>query len=142
MSEGSIVEMATPLLQNIGDEPIYVTQLFDRVDQTDLIFGYNDRYGTFMFHSNEVHGLLRDTQTLEHFVLQRGFGVPPTFGSSFLEIPKNYLDQVFVVNEAIAGFSAWYDAKLDWRISHPLAESSIPSLQDPAYEHGHCIFTS
>lgn len=135
VEQGSVVEMANPLLQNLGDEPVYRSTISN--DATDnQVFAYNDRYGTFMFHPNECHGLMSDGQSLSSFVLQRSFSVSPAFGNSFLEIPKNYLDKVFAVSSGVSGLSAWYDAKLEWKISLPLAEFSIPSLQDPAYEHG------
>ena len=139
LADGSVVEMATPVLQNIGDEPIYDWQLGDTGGNTASIFGYQDRYGTFMFHSNECHSEFRDGNTLDTFVLQRSFGSGTTLNSSFLEIPTNYLDQLFVTSAQSMGFSAWYDAKLEWKITHPLQEFSIPSLQDPAYEHGQSI---
>lgn len=138
LADGSIAEMATPLLQNVGDEPIYDWMLSDDPDSTN-VFGYQDRFGTFMYHPNEVHGLFVDAQSLDTFVLQRSFGGIITQNSSFLEIPKNYLDGVFAVQSMVSGLSAWYDAKLDWKISLPLAEFSIPSLQDPAYEHGKSV---
>lgn len=143
LSDGSIVEMASPLLQNIGDEPVMSSQIVARATQpSDLstVFGYQDRYGTFMFHPNEVHGRMRDGQSLSAFVLQRSFATAPTLGSQFLEIPTNYLDGVFAAATGVSGVSSWYDAKLDWRISVPLAEFSIPSLQDPAYEHGESVY--
>ena len=143
LADGSIVEMANPILQNIGDEPVMSSSIVARATQaTDLttVFGYGDRYGSFMFHPSEVHGLFRDGQNLDNFVLQRSFATAPTLGSSFLEIPKTYLDGVMVVGSATSGVSAWYDAMLDWKVSMPLAEYSIPSLQDPAYEHGESVY--
>lgn len=139
---GSIVDMAVATLQNVGDEPIYAKQLMGALGQFDnTVVAYNDRYGTFMFHPNEVHGLLRDGESLDSFVLQRSFlsASAPTFGTQFLEIPTNYLDQAFVTSAQSQGFAAWYDAKLEWKISTPLAELSLPSLQDPAYEHGQSV---
>lgn len=135
VEKGSVVEMANPLLQNLGDEPVLRSTISN--DATDTaVFAYNDRYGTYMFHPNECHGLMSDGQSLSSFVLQRSFSSSPSFGNAFLEIPKNYLDGVFAVSSGVSGLSAWYDAKLEWKISLPLAEFSIPSLQDPAYEHG------
>lgn len=138
---GSIVDMAVSTLQNVGDEPIYQQQLTGALGQgqNTAVFAYNDRYGTFLFHSNEVHGLLRDGESLDAFVLQRSFFGVPAYGTQFLEIPTNYLDQAFVTSAQQQGFAAWYDAKLEWKISTPLAELSLPSLQDPAYEHGQSV---
>lgn len=141
IADGSVAEMANPLLQNIGDEPVYSDMLCGEVSSAATqVFGYNDRYGSFMYHPNEAHGEFRDGATLASFVLQRSFGVtPPVIGSNFLEIPKNYLDGVMATSVGLSSLSAWYDARMNWRISLPLKETSIPTLQDPAYEHGKTV---
>lgn len=139
LSSGSIVEMANPILQNVGDEPVDAVCLDGDVNSVGTVFGYSERYGSFMFHPNECHGQMRDGQTLQSFVLQRSFNTTPTINSSFLEIPQNYLDQVFAVSSGLSYISAWYDALIELNISMPLAEYSIPSLQDPAYEHGRTV---
>nr|UCS96074.1 MAG: major capsid protein [Microviridae sp.] len=138
--DGSITDMACSLLQNVGDQPIRQSELTGAVNfPWDDVFGYNDRYADFMFLPNVAHGRFRDGQDLDSFVLQRSFAGQPTMSSSFLEIPKNYLDQVFAVSAGVSGVACWYDSLLDYRVSMPLAEFSIPSLQDPAYEHGDTV---
>lgn len=139
IASGSIVEMANPILQNVGDEPIDASTLDGDVGNVGSVFGFQDRYGSFMYHPSEVHGLLRDGQSLSSFVLQRSFGSSPSIGTQFLEIPKNYLDGVFAVSSGVSGLSAWYDSIIELNLSMPLNEFSIPSLQDPAYEHGQSV---
>lgn len=137
---GTIVEMANPLLQNTGDQPIYDAELTGG-DTFGNIFGYQDRYADFMYMPNRVHGLLRDGQSMDSFVLQRSFDPADRYwiDSEFLVIPTTYLDQVMTVKSSVSGLSYWYDAYLDYKVSMPLAEFSIPSLQDPAYEHGETV---
>lgn len=139
-SPGSIVEMANPLLQNVGDEPIYEDELLNHID-SGAIFGYTDRFSKFMFKRNSVHGELRAGESLGAFVLQRNFGMMSevTLSSQFLEIPKNYLDQILAVNASVSDVGYWFDLYFDYKVTMPLAEYSIPSLQDPAYEHGKTI---
>lgn len=138
--DGSITDMACSLLQNVGDQPIRQSELTGAVNfPWDAVFGYNDRYADFMFLPNVAHGRFRDGQDLDSFVLQRSFAGQPTMSSSFLQIPKNYLDQVFAVSAGVSGVACWYDSFLNYRVSMPLAEFSIPSLQDPAYEHGDTV---
>lgn len=139
IASGSIVEMANSILQNVGDEPIDASTLDGDVGNVGSIFGFQDRYGSFMYHPSEVHGLLRDGHSLSSFVLQRSFGSSPTISTQFLEIPKNYLDGVFAVSSGVSGLSAWYDSIIELNLSMPLNEFSIPSLQDPAYEHGQTV---
>lgn len=150
VAPGSITDMANPLLQNVGDQPILSKELTGflgvsgaGVAPGDSVFAYQDRYSDFMFIPNQAHGLFRDGSSLESFVLQRSavwdYDSPLMLSSEFLEIPKNYFDQVFAASTGVSGVSAWYDSYLNYRVSMPLAEFSIPSLQDPAYEHGQSV---
>lgn len=138
-------DMANPILQNVGNEPIYVKQLDSRFAYTNTVntvFGYNDRYANWKDKQDEVHGILRDDSSLQAFALQRTFdndGVAnpaPAINSSFLQIPTNYLDQIASVSTDISNYGYWSDTYFDYKVSMPLARYSIPSLQDPAYEHG------
>lgn len=134
---GCIVDMPNPLLQNTGNEPIYQRELTGELANTG-IFGYVERYSWFKTRENELHGLLRDGQSLSAFALQRNFapGSAPQINSSFLTIPSSYMNQVEAVSGDISNYGWWYDAHFDYKVSMPLSKFSIPSLQDPAYEHG------
>ena len=138
-------DMANPILQNVGNEPIYVKQLSmdHAITNSDEVFGYNERYANWKDKMDEVHGLLRDNASLSSFALQRTFGsfgvtpgVSPRISSEFLQIPTNYLDQIASVETDISNYGYWCDTYFDYKVSMPLARYSVPSLQDPAYEHG------
>lgn len=142
---GKQSNMANPILQNVGNEP--VLQSYISSDQaligSDDVFGYNDRYCTWKDKMDEVHGILRDGQSLQSFALQRTFGlgstsnlIKPQINTSFLQIPTDYLDQVSAVSGDVSRFGYWCDSFFDYKVSMPLAKYSVPSLQDPAYEHG------
>ena len=145
----TLVNMANPLLQNVGDEPIYRTELTNVLMQPyyDDIFGYTDRYAGFMFKPNQVHGQFVEATsgssyagTLPSFVLQRSLqGTSHSLSSSFLQIPTSYMNGILAVSADTAKCTYWYDCILDYKVSQPLAEFSIPSLQDPAYEHGETV---
>lgn len=153
LGPGTITDMANPLLQNVGDQPVYAWEVTGAVADyqtvSPTIFGYQDRYADWMFCPNEVHGQLRAGSSLASFVLQRNIAAGAQLSTSFLEIPSNYLDSVMVsaINSgntpvspaADLGFAAWLDSMLQYRVSMPLAEFSVPSLQNPAYEHGKTV---
>jgi hypothetical protein len=144
-------DMANPILQGVGDEPIYTYQL-DSTAALNLgmadkktVFGYNQRYANWKDMTDEVHGLLRDEGTLQSFALQKTFGVvdgvsyTPTLSTDFLEIPTNYLDQVSAVENTISDYGYWSDCYLDYKVSMPLARYSIPTLEDVGSEHGYDV---
>lgn len=135
-SADSQSEMANPILQNVGNEPIFARQLNASQINSDAVFGYNDRYCNWKDKTDEVHGILRDQSTLQSFALQRTFDGVVKLSSDFLKIPTNFLDQVASVRGDISEYGYWCDTYFDYKVSMPLARYSIPSLQDPAYEHG------
>lgn len=144
---GSISEMANPILQNVGPEPIYVSQLTGYVaaeDEEEQVFGFTDRYGQFKTKQDVLHGLLRDGQPLSAFALQRTFeqSNDVELSSDFLQIPTDYLDQVTAVEGWLSQFGYWCDTYFDYKVAMPLSKYSLPSLQDPAYEHGKTIVVS
>ena len=140
----STSDMANPILQNVGNEPIFTSQLsmyslYPGIHSSgDKVFGYMERYGNWKDKQDEVHGILRDTSSLSAFARQRSFrkDVQPKITSDFLKIPTTYLDQVAAVSSDISTYGYWADTYFDYKVSMPLAEYSVPSLQDPAYEHG------
>lgn len=134
----SQVEMANPILQNTGNQPIFKYELnYSEIKNTSSpVFGYTERYADFKYKADELHGLVRDGENLASFALQRTITGSPTISSRFLEIPTNYLDNVTSVDAAVSDYGCWIDSYFKYHVSMPLAEYSIPSLQDPEYEHG------
>lgn len=137
---GSISDLANPILQNVGPQPVYMYELNGNASSAG-VFGYTDRYATFKTMEDELHGIVRDGSSLQSFALQRSFagGSNPQISSSFLEIPTNFMDQVTATNATISQYGCWMDCYFDYKVAQPLAKYSLPSLQDPAYEHGRTI---
>lgn len=138
---GSLSDLANPILQNVGPQPIYQYELTGVANPANPVFGYTDRYASFKTMEDELHGLVRDGNSLQSFALQRSFAptVNPQINSAFLEIPTNFMDQVTAVSSTISSFGCWMDCYFDYKVAQPLAKYSLPSLQDPAYEHGKTI---
>lgn len=144
--QGTLVEMANPILQNVGPEPIYTYEL--NGEPVERVFGYTDRYASFKTKQDQLHGLLRDGQSLQSFALQRSFSASGPAASTlgingaFLRIPTDYLDQVAAVADSISGYGYWMDCAFDYKVAMPIQKYSLPSLQDPAYEHGRTVVVS
>lgn len=143
-SHASQVDMGNAALQNVGNQPIYVGELVSLravSANTKEVFGYTDRYAEYMTKEDELHGLVRDGQSLQSFAAQRSFaGTGSTqISDAFLKIPVTYLDQVAAASNNITQYGCWMDCYFNYKVSQPLAQYSIPSLQDPAYEHGKTV---
>lgn len=136
-------DMANPILQNTGNQPIFSNEVnFGNIYgvNSNHVFGYTDRYAEYKTRNDELHGLLRDGESLASFALQRSFeGEAQEVNTAFLSIPTDYLDQVAAVNGDISKYGVWIDSYIDLKESMPLARYAVPSLQDPAYEHGDTV---
>lgn len=140
-------DLANPILQNVGNQPILAKELdaklvFDTVAYSNAngVFGYVERYADWKTRNNQLHGLMRDGGSLAAFALQRYWDLGANddifITSDFLQIPVDFMDQVTAASDAISEYGYWADFYFDYKVSQPLYEYSLPSLQDPAYEHG------
>ena len=138
-----IGDFAFPLLQGVGDQPIYKAELANvGVDANTMdsmeTFGYTQRFSEYKFMEDEVHGGLCEGQTLSAFALKRSFGNLPSLslGSSFLQIPVNYLDDVAASTTALhSSFGAWADIFFQYHKTSVLSAYTIPTLGDPHNTH-------
>lgn len=134
-------DYAIPLLQGLGEQAIYNKELSGDIStlSSASIFGYQQQYYEYKYHDDEVHGLLRDGQSLESFVLQRSFTSAPSLSTDFLQIPKNFMDQVFNTSIDLSDFNAWLDVYFNFRKVSPLSEYVIPTLGDLKNTHKESI---
>lgn len=119
-------DFAWPEFAGIGDQAITNNELTSAGNTQ--VFGYNQRYSEYKFKLDRISGLVADGGNLDVFALQRGFSQVPSLGSEFLEIPKDYLDQVFSVTTSQSGFSCIYDCYFDCSALRVLPEYSLPKL--------------
>ena len=120
VGNGSLTDLANPILQSVGPQPIYRSELIG--DGNTTVFGYTDRYAEFKTKYDELHGLVRDGQSLQAFALQRSwpFNGTPSINSAFLKIPTNYLDQVTNVSTAVSMFGCWMDCYFNYKVAQQL----------------------
>ena len=126
-----------PLLQGVGDQPIYDIELSDDnpTSYKQHVFGYTQRYAEQKFCPDQVHGKLVDGENLSMFQLQRSFDSAPDLGTQFLEIPQDYLDQISNVDATISEFGARCNAFFNFKVVQPLAAYSIATLGDNPDTH-------
>ncbi len=132
-------DFPAPELQSVGNEAIkkyevlYDTSIKSTFEQYPD-FSYIPRYSRFKYMDDEVHAELRSGKSLDSFVLQRNLS-EATLSTSFLEIPTNYLDDVFAVSTASMNLSCWYEIYFDFKVAMPLADFCIPTLGDIGDTH-------
>lgn len=134
--EGSVVDLPSAQFENVGNEPIFRNEI---VSSGNGVFGYVQRY---LWHKlgnrNQAHGLFKTD--LKSFIVQRRFASAPQLGSDFLQVSTSDLDNVAAVAGDVSKYGVMIDARIDLSVSEPLSESAIPSLSDPAQEHGYNVY--
>lgn len=146
-----------PLLQGVGDEMVSLAEIVGYkassngvvpidealAEMLEYPLGYTQRYAYHKFKLDRVSGLLKDKQSLQSFALQRSFEYDDlsefNYGSDFLEIPTDYLDQVSAVNGDVSKFGCWVDAHFNYHKVSTLSAYSIPTLGDPKNTHTEVI---
>lgn len=141
--EGSLVDLPVAALEQTGYEPVLAEEIYLDDQYSGEIFGYQPRY---MWHKagavNEVHGLFRDGASLQSFVPQRVFepGDVPEISTDFLKVKPSDLDGVMAVKGSLSEYGVMIDSVIELYVSEPLGESVLPSLVDPAEEHGYTVY--
>lgn len=130
--------MGNAVLQNVGPQSIDASRLGGHYGE---LFGYEQRFSEYMYRTDEVHSALRKGGKLQYFALSEFIepSDPLEISSNFLRIPTYYLNSIFAVAPSQNEPHYWFDVYFDYKVSQPLAKYSIPSLQNPAYEHGDTI---
>ena len=147
LSRSEISDFANPLLQGLGEQPIYNSELIldPQLSITGStvtnpvsyfgtdIFGYQQQYAEYKYHDDEVHGRLQITEDLSAFTLQRYFS-SVQLGKDFVEIALDELDYVTAAEYAL-GAITWADFFFSFKKVTPLAEYVIPTLGDLKNTH-------
>lgn len=137
--EGDLTDLPCAVLENVGNEPISNQEL--SLESEPGVFGYVPRY---LWHKagqvNEVHGEFRAGSSLQAFVPQRAFGGDTQISSSFIKIQRSDFDDVTTIEGQVSRFGVQIDSAINLFVSEPLSESALPSLQNPAAEHGHNVY--
>lgn len=138
MLKRSVVgDFAFPLLANMGDQQIMKSELSGDVGTyiKDTGFAYTDLYAEYKVINDHISGYMRDGFNLESFAMQRTFDDDVELSSSFLQVPRNYLDQVMTVDVDTVRSSYWADVYFAFKKSSTLPVYSQPTLMD--LKNGH-----
>jgi hypothetical protein len=118
-------DFLTPMFAEIGEEPIRNDELYmSGSPSDDKTFGYQERYASYKFNPNTVHGDFKDT--LEYWHLASKFDNLPTLTQEFIEMSqeRDGMNRIFPVQDSSHKFymQIYYNIK---------AVRSLPYHSDP-----------
>lgn len=132
-----IGDLANPIFEGIGNEAL-PSQLLSpvRLSTYPQIFAYAERFAQWKTRVDELHGLVRDGESLASMVLQRSFAPNGNaMNGSWLQIPTDYLDQVTAVTAEVSQYGYWCDIFFKYTCSMPLKPYALPCLEEVDEEH-------
>ena len=123
-----------PLFANLGEMPVYTSELYVDPNATSLrdgIFGYNEAWADYRMIQNRVSGEMRSsaTNSLDIWHFGDNYASTPTLSQSFVEETSSNVDRTLAVPSAtqdqfICDF--WFDTKA----IRVMPTFSVPGLID------------
>lgn len=124
-----------PVFANIGEQPIYQSELFfgndKSVDNTKTVFGYQEAWADYRYKPSRVSGELRSTATnsMDIWHLGDNYANAPILGNQFLSETTQYLDRALAVPSTTAN-QFIIDIYTENEMIRPMPVYSVPGLID------------
>lgn len=121
-------DLHDPLLEHIGDQPVYTRELYAGTASDDKVFGYQERFGEYRFQQSYVSGKMSSDaeQPLDAWHVYQDFSNAPTLSSDFIE-ENPPIDRLVAVQD-----QPQFTADLWHTVQHtrPLSTRGIPGLKN------------
>lgn len=88
-------DFAWPEFSNLGEQEVFVHELYCNSETTNKPFGYQQRYAEYKFIPSSVHGQMKDT--LNHWQMAREFANEPALNGEFVSSDPTH--RVFAVTD-------------------------------------------
>lgn len=125
-------EWLFPEFANLGEQPIYIQELYREDGTPESYFGYEPRYAEYRYIQNSIHGDFRTSLKFWHQA--REFGSTPSLTAPFVECSPNKdgINRIWAVNIAPDGSQIdhfWVQINNSVKMKRPLPKYGIPSLK-------------
>lgn len=126
-----IFDFYNPKFANIGEQPVWLDQIYFDDDTVDTVWGYNEAWNEYRFKPNRTAGEMRSTATtpLDSWHLGDYYSSVPTMSDSWLREDKSNLDRCLAVTSEVADQFVC-DFYIDAKVARPMPMYSIPGLID------------
>lgn len=124
-----------PVFANIGEQPIYQSELFfdnaQNGDYQNTVFGYQEAWADYRYKPSRISGELRSTATNSMDIWHLGdkYANAPILGSQFLSETTEYLDRALAVPSTTAN-QFIIDIYTENEMIRPMPVYSVPGLID------------
>jgi len=96
----AIGDYAWPAFANLGEQQVFIRELYAAAADLDLEFGYQSRYAEYKSIPSRVAGEFRDTLQFWHMGFD--FGTEPALNNAFIKADPDKYSRIFAVDESNA----------------------------------------
>lgn len=126
----TVFDVADPAFAHIGDQPIYVKELFWDGSNNTQVFGYEGRYDEYRHGYSWCSADMRSgagAASFDAWHLAQEFGTAPTLNSSFIE-ENPPMDRILAVDMSTS-YQWIVDMKFDCQVARCLPLYGVPSMK-------------
>lgn len=129
-SRNSFTDFYNPIFANIGEQPIYESEIYFTADGQENVFGYQEAWSDYRYKPNRVSSEMRPgvENSLSSWHLSDYYTEPPILSDSWIREDKTNLDRALAVTSQLAN-QAFLDIYFDAIYTRIMPMYSIPMLE-------------
>jgi len=129
-SRNSFTDFYNPIFANIGEQPIFESEIYFTADGQENVFGYQEAWSDYRYKPNRVSSEMRPgvENSLASWHLSDFYTEAPTLSDSWIREDKTNLDRALAVTSQVAN-QAFLDIYFDATYTRIMPMYSIPMLE-------------
>lgn len=129
-SRNSFTDFYIPTFANIGEQPVFSSEIFFDPQNQDDVFGYQEAWADYRYKPNRVSGEMRPgiTNSLASWHLADYYTEVPTLSDGWIREDKTNLDRALAVTSEVSN-QAFLDIYFECVCTRPMPMYSIPMLE-------------
>ena len=129
-SRNSFTDFYNPIFANIGEQPIFESEIYFTADGQENVFGYQEAWSDYRYKPNRVSSEMRPgvEKSLASWHLSDYYTEAPTLSDSWIREDKTNLDRALAVTSQVAN-QAFLDIYFDATYTRIMPLYSIPMLE-------------
>lgn len=129
-SRNSFTDFYIPTFANVGEMPVFTSELYFDPENQDDVFGYQEAWADYRYKPNRVSGEMRPgvSNSLASWHLADYYTEAPTLSDEWIREDKTNLDRALAVTSEVAN-QAFLDIYFQCICTRPMPMYSIPMLE-------------
>ncbi len=129
-SRNEFTDFYIPTFANIGEQPVYKSEIFFDPEKQEDVFGYQEAWADYRYKPNRCSGEMRPgvPNTLASWHLADYYETAPTLSDGWIREDMTNLDRTLAVSSSVSN-QAFLDIYFNCICTRPMPMYSIPMLE-------------